>query len=172
MNSNYLGTYTFDSLAAYQAGQPTSYTRRIGDPNVDLYHVTSAVYVQDDIRVRKNLTLSPGLRYEVQTHVRDYNNLGPRFGMTWAPFKSGKTTFRGSAGIFYDWLNQNTLEQVIRVDGSHQQEVNLVNPSSLTLARSVGAAVESVSVRSRISRGRGTPGSQAASTSSSRRGCA
>ena len=128
LNSNYLGTYTFDSLAAYQAGQPTSFTRRLGDPNVDAYHVMGAVYVQDDIRVKKNLTLSPGLRYEVQTHVSDDNNLGPRFGITWAPFKSGKTTFRGSAGIFYDWLNQNTLEQVIRVDGSHQQEVNIVNP--------------------------------------------
>ncbi len=34
------------------------------------------------------------------------------FGFTWAPFKSGRTTFRGSAGIFYDWMNQGTLEQV------------------------------------------------------------
>ena len=30
--SNYLGTYTFESLAAYEAGRPRSYTRRIGDP--------------------------------------------------------------------------------------------------------------------------------------------
>jgi hypothetical protein len=129
LNSNYLGTYTFESLAAYQAGQPTSYTRRIGDPNVEAYHVMSAVYAQDDIRLRKNLTLSPGLRYEVQAHIRDYNNVGPRIGVTWAPFKSGKTTLRASAGIFYDWLNQNSLEQVIRVDGFHQQEANIFNPA-------------------------------------------
>ena len=31
--SNYLGTYTFESLAAYEAGRPRSYTRRIGDPH-------------------------------------------------------------------------------------------------------------------------------------------
>jgi hypothetical protein len=129
MNSNYLGTYTFDSLDAFQAGRATSYSRRIGDPVINTLNMMTAVYVQDDIRVRKNLTLSPGLRYELQSHLHDYNNIGPRFGFTWAPFKSGRTTFRGSAGIFYDWMNQGTLEQVTRVDGLHQQQVNIVNPA-------------------------------------------
>lgn len=32
--SNYLGLYTFDSLAAYEASQPRNYTRRIGDPSI------------------------------------------------------------------------------------------------------------------------------------------
>ena len=32
--TNYLGTYTFESLADYEAGQPTTYTRRTGDPLV------------------------------------------------------------------------------------------------------------------------------------------
>ena len=129
MNSNYLGTYTFESLEAFQAGQPTSYSRRIGDPTVDTLNVMTAFYLQDDIRVRKNLTFSPGLRYEVQSHVRDYNNVSPRFGFTWSPFKSGRTSFRGSAGIFYDWMSQNTLEQVARVDGLHQHQVNIFDPA-------------------------------------------
>src|SRR5262245_33042304 len=110
MNSNYLGTYIFESLEAFQVGRSTSYLRRIGDPVIDTLNLMTVVYVQDDIRVWKNLTLSPGLRYEVQSYLRDYNNFGPRFGFIWAPFKSGRTTFRGSAGIFYDWMNQNTLE--------------------------------------------------------------
>ena len=80
-----------------------------------------AWYLQDDIRVRRNLTLSPGIRYEAQTHLSDYNNFGPRFGVTWSPGKSGKTTLRGSAGIFYDWLSTNTYEQTLRVDGFRQQ---------------------------------------------------
>jgi len=108
--------------------QPSNYTQRRGDPNIAYQNLQGAFYVQDDIRLRKNLTLSPGVRYEAQTHVSDYGNVGPRFGVTWAPFASGVTTLRGSAGIFYDWLPTTTYDQTLRVDGVHQQELNIVNP--------------------------------------------
>jgi hypothetical protein len=49
--------------------------------------------------------------------------------MTWAPFKNGQTTIRGSAGLFYDWMPASTYEQVLRVDGERQQEVNIIDPS-------------------------------------------
>jgi hypothetical protein len=127
--ANYLGTYTFESLAAFEAGLPRSFTRRIGDPNIDYFNLQGAGYIQDDIRVRKGLTLTPGLRYEAQTHLSDFNAFGPRFGVTWAPFKNGKTTLRASAGVFTDWLNSGTYEQTLRVDGLRQQELNIVNPA-------------------------------------------
>ena len=126
--SNYLGTYTFENLDAFIAGRPRSFTRRIGDPNIRYRTLQGAVYVQDDIRLRKNLTISPGVRYEALSHVHDYDNVGPRFGITWAPFASGKTTLRASAGIFYDWLNNSTYEQTVRVDGVRQQELNILDP--------------------------------------------
>ena len=129
LNSNYLGTYTFNSLAAYVAGAPSNFTRRLGDPAIAYSMVDAGVYVQDDFRVRRNLTISPGLRYETQAHLGDWKDLGPRIGFTWAPFKTGRTALRGSAGIFYDWLGQNTYEQALRVDGTHEQELNIVNPS-------------------------------------------
>jgi hypothetical protein len=128
-SSNALGTYTFDNLQAYTARQPSNYTRRLGDPNLSYQSLQGGFYVQDDIRPRKNLTLSPGIRYEVQTHVRDSHNFGPRFGMTWAPFASGRTTLRGSAGLFYDWLPSGTYEQALRVDGVRQQELNILDPA-------------------------------------------
>jgi hypothetical protein len=127
--SNYLGTYTFASLAAYQLGQPSSYTRRVGDPSISYGNVQAGFYVQDDIRVRKNLSLTPGLRYEAQSHVHDAADFGPRFGVTWAPTASGQTTLRGSAGIFYEWLPPSTYDQVVRLDGFHQQEINVIDPS-------------------------------------------
>jgi hypothetical protein len=127
--SNYLGTYTFESLTAYEASQPSNYARRIGDPSIVYDNLQAGFYVQDDIRVRKNLSLTPGLRYEVQSHVSDRANLAPRFGVTWAPTASGQTTIRGSAGIFYDWLPTSTYDQVVRLDGFHQQEVNVADPS-------------------------------------------
>jgi hypothetical protein len=127
--SNYLGTYLFDSPAAFETGTPLNYTRRLGDSAIEYRNVTAGIYLQDDIRVRKNLTLSPGLCYEVQTHLSDYNNFGPRFGVSWAPFKSGKTSLRGSFGIFYDWLNSGIYEQSLRVNGFRQRELNIANPS-------------------------------------------
>jgi hypothetical protein len=54
--------------------------------------------------------------------------LGPRFGVTWAPFKSGRTTLRGSAGVFYDWLGTGIYEQSLRLDGLHQREINIMDP--------------------------------------------
>jgi len=127
--SNYLGTFTFENLQAFIANQPLNYTRRIGDPHISYQNMQGAAYVQDDIRLRKNLTISPGVRYEAQTHVHDFNNVEPRFGVTWAPFASGNTTLRGSAGLFNDWLPTSTYDQTLRVDGFRQQELNILNPS-------------------------------------------
>jgi hypothetical protein len=127
--SNYLGTYTFENLEAFEQNRPRSYTRRLGDPNIRYFNLMGGFYVQDDIRVRRNLSLSPGLRYEVQTHVHDFNNLGPRFGVTWSPGTAGRTSLRASAGIFYDWLGTGTYEQTLRVDGFRQRELNIANPS-------------------------------------------
>ena len=128
-SANYLGTYTFENLTAYDAGQPRTYTRRLGDPTINYWNVQAGFYLQDDIRISKNFTVSPGVRVEAQTHLEDHVNIGPRIGVTWAPFKSGKTTLRGSAGRFYDWLSAGTFEQTLRVDGFHQQELNVLNPS-------------------------------------------
>jgi hypothetical protein len=126
--TNYFGTYTFATLADYVDGRPTSYTRRTGDPLVQYPQWHGGLFVQDDWRARKNLTLSGGVRQELQTHLRDRWNVAPRAGFTWSPFKSGRTTVRGGAGIFYDWLDADTFEQTLRVDGLRQQDVVVRNP--------------------------------------------
>ncbi len=85
-------------------------------------------YVQDDIKWRSNLTINAGLRYEYYSVVRekdgrdrvwriacggfcpagtpwydpDFNNFGPRIGMSWAPARfNDKTVIRAGFGIFY-----------------------------------------------------------------------
>jgi hypothetical protein len=127
-SANYLGTYSFTSLQAYDAGRPATFTIRIGNPLIDYAALNAGLYFQDDFRIRKGLTLSAGVRYEAQTHVSDYNNFGPRAGITWAPFKSGRTTLRGSVGVFYNWLNTGVYEQTLRVDGVRQQELIVDSP--------------------------------------------
>lgn len=128
-SSNYLGTFTFASLADYFAGKPTTYSRRIGDPNVRYNSVQAGVYLQDDWRVHKTTMLSLGLRYEAQNLLKDQRNFSPRASITWSPFKDGKTTFRGGIGLFNDWLGTQTYEQTLRVDGLKQRELNVPFPS-------------------------------------------
>jgi hypothetical protein len=130
-SKNYLGTYTFESLAAYQAGQPRSVVRTIGDPTVSYSNVQVSAYVQDDIRLRKNFVLSPGLRYEAQAHLPDRANWAPRVGLNWALGPQARTTLRLSWGVFYDWLDMGDYAQTLRFDEAHQQELNIANPGSL-----------------------------------------
>lgn len=126
--TNAFGTFQFADLAAYEAGLPTQYTQRIGDPTVKYRQYQFGWYVQDDFRVRKNLTLSYGARHEVQNHVPGKFNVAPRFGFVWSPLKSGAVTIRGGSGIFYDWFAAQTYEQTLRVDGQRQRDLVIVNP--------------------------------------------
>ena len=128
LRSNYLGTYTFASLDDFAAGRPATYTQRTGDPLVEFTHLKAGLFVQDDWRVQRNLTLSLGVRQELQTRVPDHINLAPRAGFTWSPFRHGRTTIRGGAGIFYEWLEAEVYEQTLRVDGVRQVETVIRNP--------------------------------------------
>jgi hypothetical protein len=123
---NGAGTFTFPSLAAFAAGRPTTYTRNVGNPLVEIGDVEAAVYAQDDFRVRKDMTISFGLRQEVQTHVGGLH-LGPRGGFVWAPFPSGRTTIRAGGGVYYDWFDAESDEQAIQLDGTHQAIVTIVD---------------------------------------------
>jgi hypothetical protein len=126
--TNYLGTFTFTSLDDYEAGRPATFTRRLGDPLVEYSHWQAGIFIQDDWRVRSNLTVSAGIRQELQSHMDDGFNLAPRAGFTWSPFKHGKTTVRGGGGYFYDWLDSEIYEQTLRVDGTRQQDLVITNP--------------------------------------------
>src|SRR6185503_12206564 len=90
-------------------------------PDSDNNHF--AFFVQDNWRVRPNLTLNLGLRYELDTDVknvnrvgelnplilpflsgkrgRDKNNFGPRVGFNWST-RDGRTSVHGGYGIYYD----------------------------------------------------------------------
>ena len=104
-----LGTFTFrntttapfDQLTladVQQYSQPISF----GISSYELNQWLSVAFVQDSFRMRDDLTLDLGLRYDRQTLTDATTNFAPRLGITWDPWKDGKTVLRGSAGLFYD----------------------------------------------------------------------
>ncbi|MEW5984626.1 MAG: carboxypeptidase regulatory-like domain-containing protein [Acidobacteriota bacterium] len=127
--SNYLGTYTFASLDDYEARRPSSYTRRIGDPNLRYSAWEAAGYVQDDWRVSRSLLLAAGVRYGGQSHVGVGWNLSPRITAAWSPLRNGSVTIRGGYGYFYDWIDSGLYKQTLLFDGERQRELNVRNPS-------------------------------------------
>lgn len=121
-SANAFGTYTYAGLEAFNANAPTTFSRRTGDPALSFAQYQFAWYWQDDWRARKDLMLSYGVRHEMQANLSDRSNFAPRVGLAWTPTKSGSVTVRAGAGLFYDWLESNTYEQALRVDGLRQRE--------------------------------------------------
>lgn len=65
--------------------------------------------LQGDLVQNQGGLLNPAYQSSVLTVVRsdhwygnDWNNFAPRFGFAWSPFKDGRTSIRGSWGLFYD----------------------------------------------------------------------
>ncbi len=139
-------------------GGATQFSINTGNPLVLVGQVDAGLYFADDWRLRPNLTISLGLRYEAQTNIHDRHDFGPRLGFAWAPgasYKRGgrpKTVFRGGFGIFYDRFNEQNILIAERFNGvAVQQDVvinpdtypNIPPPSQLQLA--AGQAIHTVS---------------------------
>ena len=67
--TNFNGTFTFPTLAAYEASAPIQFTLTTGIPAASSNLFDAGLYVQDDWRWRPNVTISGGLRFETQNHI-------------------------------------------------------------------------------------------------------
>jgi hypothetical protein len=121
------GEFEFASLDDFLAGMPTRYTVSTGNPLLEFTQTEGALFVQNDVRVSRRLTLMFGLRYEAQSNLDDWDNLDPRFGYAYAINDS--TVLRGGVGLFHNRFFSNNVESLLRLDGTRQQELVVTNPS-------------------------------------------
>lgn len=101
------GVYTFSSLAAYQAGTPSQYSGTIiNNPVAKVFMADGSAFFQDDWRIKPNLMLGIGVRYEAQNWIRNHTDWAPRLALAWSPGRpssgGGKTVIRAGYGWFYD----------------------------------------------------------------------
>ena len=124
------------SLSFHDLGiGPTQFSMTTGEPEARVSQLYFSAFVQDDWRVRPNLTLSAGLRYEVQNNVRSFLDLGPRLRFAWAPGsalnRQSKTVIRGGIGIFYDRFDEDLTLQSVRFNGVDQRQYIVTDASAL-----------------------------------------
>ncbi len=121
------GAYSGNALANLLLGLPATALRIQGDTAREFSTRMASAYFQHDRRLRPNLQLSLGLRYEYQApftesagktaafradgtletsparlYAPDVNNWGPRIGLAWSP--ASNTVVRAGYGIYHDSL--------------------------------------------------------------------
>jgi hypothetical protein len=138
--TNFGGTFTFSSIEQYQqtlegvpGAGPVQFSINTGAPKLYAGQFDAGVFAGDDWKMRPNLTVSLGLRYETQTNIHDYRDFAPRIGLAWAPGatakQASKTVVRAGFGIFYTRFDLSNTMTAERYNGLVQQQYLVTDPS-------------------------------------------
>jgi hypothetical protein len=160
------GVILFSNLAGFLAGTPTQTTETALAATPALRVNALGTFVQDDVKLTRNLTLNLGLRWEYngvpsekydrlanfytatdtvirvgtngikRPYNRQWTAFGPRVGLAWDPWGDGKTVIRAGSGFYYDQPVTNMVSNL----GSNppfSQSVNIT--SGIVLANPFNA---------------------------------
>src|SRR6266481_2892143 len=114
----------------------------IGSAAADETWADGAVFLQDDWRIKPNVTISSGLRYETQNNLGDHADFAPRVGLAWGigangKNKSPKAVLRFGYGIFYDRFGSDLVLQQQLQNGVIQQQYLVQSPTFFDPAQAV-----------------------------------
>jgi hypothetical protein len=128
--TNFSGTYTFASLADFQAGRPATFFEQHGQGHLVFVEKLFSGFIEDTVRLKPNFSVTVGARYYWQNYFHDEpHNLAPRFGFAYAPTKNSKTVFRGGAGVFFDRTGPRPIADLLHFNGVNLQRFIVENPS-------------------------------------------
>jgi hypothetical protein len=115
-------------------GGASQFSLSSGNPETKVSQWDFGGFFQDDWKMRPNLTLSLGLRYENQANINSNLNFAPRVGFAWSPGgQRSKTVVRGGYGVFYDRVSENLTLNTLRLNGISQQSFTVQNPDFFPL---------------------------------------
>lgn len=128
-------------------GGATQFSIAGGNPKARVSQVDLGAFIQDEWRIRPNLTFTLGLRYERQTNISSNFNFAPRLFFAWAPGgnsvvtgqgggsnSSPKMVIRGGMGVFYDRFGERATLLATRFNGVNQVDFRVFDPTRLDVA--------------------------------------
>lgn len=157
---NGFGSYSYSSLINYFtdlngqnkcAGKPcySNFTQGFGLTGLEFTTNDYAIFIQDDWKIHPRLSLSLGLRYELEVLPKtfpnlvnsnipqtaklnsDKNNFGPRIGFAWDVTGGGKLVLRGGWGMYYGRaINSTIFNALINTGVTASQFSFFLTPSS------------------------------------------
>ncbi len=143
--NGYNGSFTFLTLNSYAitqkgiadglsiaqikalGGGAQQFSLNAGIPLQGVTQFDAGLFIQDDWRLKPNLSINSGLRFETQGNINQKANFAPRFGLAWGVGKPGaggvrKTIIRTGGGIFYDRFSEDLVLSAKRLNGVAQQQ--------------------------------------------------
>ena len=134
----------------------TNYSQAFGNRAVDASYNELSLYAQDQYKVRPNVTLYYGVRYETTFFPKpplsnpfypqtgripdDKLNFAPRAGFAWS-LNGDKTVIRSGYGMFYGRYPGAMTNSLFTTNNLYQQSFTLNNPAQITAAGPVFPAL-------------------------------
>ena len=131
-DAGYRGRLDFASLDDFIAGRLSGGRQARGDSRRFTFQDNTSFYAQDTFKMRRNVTLNWGVRWDYygvigeeqnrfsafdrsSQHVtpvsslydKDWNNVSPRASVAWDLTGQGRSVLRGGYGLYYDAFSQD-----------------------------------------------------------------